>query len=146
MKFIILDLDGVMITSPPWRSVPILSDGFMEFNINSVINLNKLLLVTKANIILVSNHRHNYSKKEWIEIFKLRGVNKFKLIIDNSIEVNRLKQILILTEKLKFNYIIIDDDSLLEDLPKETKRYFIRILPLIGLCEDDVNLAIKLLN
>ena len=41
--FVLLDIDGVLVTTPPWKSVELLSDGFMKFNETAVKNLNLLV-------------------------------------------------------------------------------------------------------
>jgi len=59
MKIItlILDLDGVLITTPSWKADNIHSDGYSDFNKDCVINLNKLLLVENFEIWLSSMRR-----------------------------------------------------------------------------------------
>lgn len=36
---ILLDIDGVLVTTPSWKSTEQLSDGFMKFNENAADNV-----------------------------------------------------------------------------------------------------------
>jgi len=47
---LILDLDGVLITTPIWKADEIDSDGYSKFNMNCVQNLNKLLIQSDFEI------------------------------------------------------------------------------------------------
>jgi HAD domain in Swiss Army Knife RNA repair proteins len=58
---ILLDIDGVLVTTPSWRTTEILSDGFMKFNEAAVTNLRRLITETNADIILTTTHRITYS-------------------------------------------------------------------------------------
>jgi hypothetical protein len=61
---ILLDIDGVLFTTPIWQQVEILKDGFMKFNENATDNLALLYHKTKANIVLTSTHRIKYDENE----------------------------------------------------------------------------------
>lgn len=63
---IILDIDGVMNTTPPWKRCEILDDGFISFNQESVNNLNKIIKKTDAMIALVSSHKDSFSCSQWL--------------------------------------------------------------------------------
>lgn len=71
---ILLDIDGVLVTTPSWRTTEILSDGFMKFNEKAAINLQQLIIKTSADIVLTTTHRINYSIDAWKNIFKQRGI------------------------------------------------------------------------
>ncbi len=72
---ILLDIDGVLVTTPSWRVSEQLGDGFMKFNEQATKNLSKLFEETNASIILTTTHRISYSIEKWYDIFKLRGLN-----------------------------------------------------------------------
>lgn len=42
-KYILLDFDGVMIPSKPWKPVTLLSDDFYEFSDSAIYNLNRIV-------------------------------------------------------------------------------------------------------
>ena len=69
---ILLDIDGVLVTTPSWKQVEHLSDGFMKFSDVAVSNLATLYKETKASVVLTTTHRINYSENQWKEIFKFR--------------------------------------------------------------------------
>ena len=47
---ILLDLDGVLITTPPWKQDELHDDGYSNFNYLAVDNLNKLLSIADAEL------------------------------------------------------------------------------------------------
>lgn len=71
---LILDLDGVLITTPQWKPDQIGLDGYSEFNINCVNNLNSLLSIVDFEIWLSSTRRTVKSLEKFNEIFKKRNV------------------------------------------------------------------------
>lgn len=52
---LILDLDGVLITTPTWKADEIDSDGYSKFSRNCVSNLNRLLATANFEIWLSSH-------------------------------------------------------------------------------------------
>jgi hypothetical protein len=62
---ILLDLDGVLITTPAWRAVETESDGFFKFNERAAANLAVILTATNAAVVLTTSHRINYSLAQW---------------------------------------------------------------------------------
>src|SRR6478609_7143668 len=69
-KVILLDLDGVMIPSKPWKANEILDDSFDMFKSQSVSKLNQLLKETGYDIVLSSARRYNHSIDEMNAFFK----------------------------------------------------------------------------
>ncbi len=57
---ILLDIDGVLETTPPWKHPEMLDDGFMKLNENALKNLSILHKKTNASIVLTTTHRINY--------------------------------------------------------------------------------------
>lgn len=126
---IFLDIDGVMVPIKSWKAPSLLEDGFPEFSSNSVKVLNSKIN-ENTKIVLTTSHRFTYSKEEWVKIFEVRGVGI------KDIEFlpygNRKDEILkYLTEDME--YIIIDDDKLLNDLPQKVKEKLILTSSMLGL-------------
>ena len=133
---IFLDIDGVMVPMKNWKKSNILDDKFTEFSSKSVDSLNKIL-TENTIIILTTSHRFNFSINEWLDIFKKRGLKISKMEISNYNGKNRKDEILKWFEENSCdNYIIIDDDKSLNDLPKEMKENLILTSPLIGLTKN----------
>ena len=125
---LILDLDGVLITTPSWKADDIHSDGYSDFNQSCVVNLNKLLLVEKFEIWLSSTRRTVKTLKEFNKIFSNRNINnpiKGFLPVYSSAK-NRKEEIelFITQEKIK-KYLIIDDDKSLNGLENDIKSKLI---------------------
>lgn len=142
---IVLDLDGVLITTPPWKKCEILEDGFPTFNNNAVGNLNFLLQQTHANIILSTSHRNKFTLTQWVIIFKSRGI--MANIIGKTPECgNRKSEIITWSKSNIEKYIVLDDDKRLYELPDPIKERCIITSPLIGLSYGDTLLAIQKLK
>lgn len=139
MMHILLDIDGVLLPAKPWVSMTLLKDGFYEFNSQSVDILNQILNYTNAKIILTTSHKHSFSLNEWIAIFNIRGIkvsNLDRLPINNDL-LNRREEIekWLINQKKKINYIIIDDDKSLNNLPKNIHPNLILTESLVGLAK-----------
>ena len=66
----ILDIDGVLITNPPWKADQILSDRYSEFYETCVGNLNELLNVAEFDIWLSSKGFDSHKLQEAVEKLK----------------------------------------------------------------------------
>lgn len=88
---ILLDLDGVLITTPPWRAVAMAADGFCQFNEKAAKNLAYILAVTKASIVLTTSHRINYSLSQWREILHNRGIDSPLISKVNDLTLQRCR-------------------------------------------------------
>jgi len=134
-NIVILDLDGVLITTPPWKRDARHEDGYSDFNPICVNKLNEILEETGYDIVLSSTRRI------WVDIdqmnlyFENRGILKSIIsYIPLYDVVSRKEEIeLFLTEYEPNNYIIIDDDKSLSDLSEEIKSKWIQTEFLIGL-------------
>ena len=71
---ILLDLDGVLITTPAWRAVETEPDGFFKFNARATTNLAAVLAATNAAVVLTTSHRLKYSLAQWSAFFYARGL------------------------------------------------------------------------
>ena len=136
---IFLDIDGVMLPCKSWANPPNLSDGFPAFSDRAVGVLQKIL-APDTTIIITSSHKSRFNPQEWKNIFQRRGIT-----IDNlttlkpaSFGMSRKEEIL---NWFKFNplnedFIIIDDDKSLNDLPPSIKTSLIQTSATIGLTEE----------
>ena len=71
---VLLDIDGVLVTTPGWRISEQHMDGFLKFNDRAEKNLTRLISETNATIVLTTTHRITYSVEKWKEIFNNRGI------------------------------------------------------------------------
>ena len=150
---ILLDIDGVLVTTPSWRTTEILGDGFMKFNERAAINLQQLIIKTGADIVLTTTHRINYSIDAWKDIFQQRGIltNSISKLNDKtSIQtmLDRASEIKEWFDKggERHNFVIIDDDLSLNDLPTILKEKCVMTKSLIGLDEEATSNALKILQ
>lgn len=73
-KILILDIDGVLITTPPWKADQMDTDGYSKFNHDCVENLNELLTIEDYNIWLSSTRRMVKTLDEFNSIFEHRKI------------------------------------------------------------------------
>jgi hypothetical protein len=146
---IILDIDGVLVTTPSWKKAELLDDGFLKFDKEATDNLNILLFVTNATIVLISTHRIKYSNDELSLLFKSRGINaNIEKIndVDAIHLIDKPSEIINWVNTSNSEYLIIDDDSSLGVLPKDIKMRWIKPSPLIGFSEDYLCSALSIFN
>jgi hypothetical protein len=141
--FIFLDIDGVLVPARSWEKPVLLSDAFPTFSINAVQAL-RSLIKENTQIILTTSHRFRFTIQEWKSIFRNRGVEVVsieKLPESDSYNTNRKEDILRwLAQRPSIdNYIILDDDKSLNDLPSEVKNKLILTQSTVGLTEADVS-------
>jgi hypothetical protein len=150
---ILLDIDGVLETTPAWRQAEIHSDGFMKLNEKALENLSILHKRTNASIVLTTTHRINYDETKWIEIFRFRGLN-FETIskLNNKTEISQLldrgTEIKEWVEKggEAQNYVIIDDDQSINALPECIKERWVATRPSIGFDKEALEKALLILT
>lgn len=147
---IFLDIDGVMVTTPPWKRVEILDDNFSNFNQRASRNLQNIIFETNAAIVLTTSHKFKFSISQWKNIFKKRGINSkdIRRINSDSLKMSRKDEIINWLSKHDgdANYVIIDDDKSLNDLPNHIKQRCVITDSLIGLDDNKALEAIKILN
>lgn len=133
---ILLDIDGVMVPEKSWIMPSILEDGFPEFSSKAVGAL-KRFISPDTTIILTTSHKSKYSIGEWKNIFTKRGlqIDRLKKLDDNIENLNRKDEITKWFENnnSEENFIIIDDDKSLNELPDKLKKYWISTNSMIGL-------------
>ncbi|WDF79348.1 HAD domain-containing protein [Mucilaginibacter sp. KACC 22773] len=136
---ILLDIDGVLVTEPSWKKVEIGADGFMLFNKQSAENLVDILSLTGADVVLSSTHRISFTIERWLEIFKIRGITISKLsklndrqslsdMQDRGSEIQEW-----IHKNGEANYVIIDDDLSINNLPNAIKQRWVTIKPYLGI-------------
>ncbi|RZL12876.1 MAG: hypothetical protein EOO62_09865 [Hymenobacter sp.] len=150
---ILLDLDGVLITTPAWRAVEQHADGFLQFNTQATANLASLLHETKAAIVLTTSHRITYSLDEWAALLRTRGLHPSALTKVNdhtSLRPARTRAAEIMAwisqHEATENYVILDDDLSLHGLPPALKSRWVPTKPLIGLDKAATRQALSILQ
>ena len=137
---IFLDIDGVMAPAKSWQRPDILEDGFVDFSSKAVSVLQDVLAQNAdTTIILTTSHKSRFSLSQWKIIFERRGlkVNKLESLNDNNDFQSRKVEILNWFESndIHDDFIIIDDDKSLNDLPTFYKDRLILTSSLVGLNE-----------
>ena len=147
-KYILLDFDGVMIPSKPWKPVPLMGDGFYEFNTSAIYNLNQIVKETGAEIILITSHKTSYPNSEWIKMFESRNIlGSVSRLSDDLIHSKRINEVLNWCDTNKTDkFVILDDDKSLNDLPSTIKNHLVLCDSGVGLTGEKTELAIKILN
>lgn len=146
---LLLDIDGVMVQAASWKRVELLDDGFYEFMPKAISGLKEIISTTGASIVITSSHKSTYSIVEWKEIFHKRGIDvDIDKLDDNTNHLSRKEEILNWVKNNDYyeNYVIIDDDKSLHELPLNIKEKVVFTQPLIGLKMEDVSDAISILN
>jgi hypothetical protein len=137
-KVIILDLDGVLITTPPWKPDTIHTDGYSDFNQDCVVEFNRLLTEFDAEIWLSSSRRSNKTVAEFNTIFANRGITRkiSGYVPDGAQGSSRLVQLNAFWDHEPIlHFLILDDDTTLNGLAENRKLCWIQTLPLIGFRE-----------
>ncbi len=146
---IFLDIDGVMVPARGWKSPELLDDGFPAFSGQAVDALQNLIS-KDTTVMLTTSHKMNYTTAEWIAIFLNRGIHisNIKSLGANIDQLSRKDEILrwFNAHISDENFIIIDDDKSLLDLPAFLKERLILTSPLIGLTSGHVTIAKSLLK
>ncbi len=135
---IFLDIDGVMVPAKSWKSPEFLSDGFPAFSVKATHSLQKLIS-DGGDILLTTSHRAKFNVEEWKNIFERRGINvrNIATLPENANGISRKDEIVnwINHKHIKRNFVIIDDDKSLNDLPKSLKKFLIQTSSHIGLTD-----------
>lgn len=115
---LILDLDGVLITTSPWKPDIIDADNYSKFNASCIAHLNILLDFGKFDIWLSSSRRERHSLEKFNEIFKYRKIKQpiIGFLPPNTNFDNRCTEISqwIKNEQVQ-DYLILDDDKSLHE-------------------------------
>ena len=120
MKVIFLDIDGVLVTrnSIKYQHLNFPNDTDIQFGKKAVKNLNKLIRLTKAHIVISSTWRLFHSLEELQNIFKKQAI-KGEIISTTSVEKATIEEDIPRGQKIADwleqhpeikQYVIIDDD------------------------------------
>ncbi|MGN6510848.1 MAG: HAD domain-containing protein [Chitinophaga sp.] len=136
---IFLDIDGVMVPAKGWKSPELLNDGFPAFSKKATDALQHLI-AEDATIMLTTSHKSSFSIEAWKELFKKRGlsIGKIKSLPANVHNLSRKDEIVnwFAMNNFRDDFIIIDDDRSLNDLPDTLKGHLVQTSPYIGLTEE----------
>jgi hypothetical protein len=146
---LLLDIDGVMVQAASWKKVELHPDGFYQFMPQAINSLRDIISETGASIVLTTSHKSTYSLEKWEEIFSNRGITvKVDKLDDNTDLLSRKDEISNWLSKNKHvnDFVIIDDDKSLHDLPRHLKEKVVFTQPLIGLNKEGASHAIEILN
>lgn len=147
---ILLDIDGVMVSGASWRKPEILEDGFPAFGANAIKALQKIISKTGANIVLTTSHKLSYTIPEWHAIFKCRfiEVDKIDRLPTDTMSMSRKDEILQWYGNRETSecFVIIDDDTSLNDLPLIIKEKLVLSSSIIGLTDELALAAISILE
>jgi hypothetical protein len=146
---IFLDIDGVMVPAKGWQLPDTLSDGFPVFSIKATAAL-KRLIANNCKVILTTSHKSNYTNDQWKQIFEVRGlqIKHLECLPANTQNLSRKEELLgwFNINNCGEDFIILDDDKGLNDLPQHLKNHLVQISPFIGLTEDDIDTAEAMLD
>jgi hypothetical protein len=148
---ILLDIDGVMVPANSWKKPEFLGDGFPVFSPRSVKALQRVLSKTNASILLTTSHKEKYSLSAWRELLKLREINIAKMdrLATSSLTTSRKDEILEWFTKEHIpgeEFVIIDDDKMLNGLPENIRKNLVLTSPSVGLTDDLADEAIAILQ
>lgn len=114
------------------------------FSDKAVSALNALL-VAGASIMLTTSHKSNFSLDEWKVLFLNRGIKSVKIdrLPHNDSSVDRRAELVnwFNVQSVNEEFIILDDDKCLNDLPLFLKERLIQPSPYIGLTLDHLKEA-----
>jgi len=140
---IFLDIDGVMVPAKSWKSPELLNDGFPAFS-SKATNVLKRVISEDDLVILTTSHKSNYTIKEWKQIFSNRGIEVKNLnkLQDNVSGFTRREEIVnwFNLNDTSEDFIIIDDDKSLNDLPEYIKSNLVLTGSLVGLTFEHIEL------
>ena len=134
-----LDINVVMVAAKGWKSPEFLNDGFPAFSIKDIITLQNSIS-KEDTILLTTSHKAKFSIEEWKSIFKNRGINieNIKSLPENLNNLSWKDEIVnwFNVNSIDKDFVIIDDDKSLNELPDFIKEYLVQIMPYLGLTEE----------
>ncbi len=146
---VILDLDGVLITTPPWKADVLHEDGYSAFNQTCVDCFNELLKGLDAEVWLISTRRKNKSLSEFQAVFHARGILAplAGLVPVYGDEMDRKDEVLRFVRGNNIqHYLIIDDNTVLRQLPRAVKNRWVETQYLQGFNQAKLEEARQLLR
>jgi len=148
---ILLDIDGVMVPANSWKKPEFHEDGFALFNSRSVSALQKIISETGASLLLTTSHKSKYNITQWRNIFKSRGIKAKHInrLSSNSLYLSRKDEILDWYNAKHISneeFVIIDDDKSLNELPINIKNNLVLTSSSVGLTDELAESAISILK
>ncbi len=144
-----LDIDGVMVPAKGWKNPEFLDDGFPAFSAKAIRALQRLIS-EDVTIMLTTSHKSKFSIEEWKNIFRNRGINieKIKSLPENFTNLGRKEEIVnwFNVNSVTENFVILDDDKSLNELPDFLKEKLVQTSPYIGLTEKHLETIQSILN
>lgn len=146
-----LDIDGVMVPANSWKKPEFHEDGFAVFSSRSVRALQKIISETGASILLTTSHKSKYNLAQWRGIFRSRDIKAKHIgrLSSDSLMTSRKDEILSWYKSRQNpaeEYVIIDDDKLLNELPSNIKSNLVLTSSSVGLTEELAENAILILR
>jgi hypothetical protein len=144
MTTLILDIDGVLITTPPWKPDSVHADGYSDFNEKCVANLNQLLSTAQFEIWLSSTRRTVKTLDEFNQIFSNRLIKQeiVGFLPASDISTRRKDEVeAFIRSRQLTDFLVLDDDSSLNDFSHPEKAVVTRLT--IGFDEEKLEEAVK---
>ncbi len=131
-----------MVPAKSWSSPEILKDGFAAFSSVSVNVLNSIIADDDI-VMLTTSHKANFSMQEWKDIFVNRGleIKTIESLPENENHLSRKDEIMNwfdLNEKPS-SFVILDDDTSLNDLPTNLKEHLLHTSSTVGLLDKHIS-------
>ena len=147
VNILLLDLDGVLITTPGWKSDEIAIDGYSKFDAKSVDNLNVLLSSCEMDVWLISSRRKGITIEKLNVIFANRGIcqliKEYVPIFEQNL--NRKAEVEKFIGTVSFdNLLILDDDSSLRGLEGNIRKNWVEVNTLKGFDEHCLEFAMRI--
>ena len=141
---IFLDIDGVMVPAKSWQRPELLRDGFPSFSSKATYVLQSLIN-EDTTIMLTTSHKGNFSVEEWKSIFSKRNINieNLQCLPTNVDSLSRKDEIVnwFNINNISDDFIILDDDKSLNELPTFLKGNLVQTSAQIGLTEEHLEIA-----
>ena len=145
---VILDLDGVLITTLHTQPEVLHADGYSDFNADCVANFNALLDGIDAEIWLISMRRKTKTLAEMQTIFANRGIVAPLVgmvpVYDEDMKRNH-ETVRFIRENNLEHYLIIDDNTVLRQLPRVMKTRLVQTHYLLGFNREKLEEARRVL-
>jgi hypothetical protein len=144
-----LDIDGVMVPAKGWKSPELLDDGFPAFSNRATFVLRDLISKNDT-IMLITSHKSNFSIEEWKNIFNKRDIQieNLKTLPENVNHLSRKDEIInwFNTHIVDDDFVIIDDDKSLNELPEFLKQHLVQTNAYVGLIEEHAKMVKSILE
>lgn len=138
-----------MVPIKDGKNADLYLDGFPAFSESAVFVLQQFIEEIDI-IILTTSHKSNFTLEEWMHMFHKRNINVKKIdrLPDNVTHKNRKDELVNLFENndIQDNFIIIDDDKSLNELPQRLKKNLMQTQSFKGLCETHLPVLLDIIS